>query len=398
MEGSMAMEGMESEVGCQGAQDVEGAIKHALEMVGGGDMVLKSKQLEALDALYRGLDVFLLLPTGYGKSISFECLPFLYDYKLSPTDPSKKCTVLVVSPLISLMVNQVKSLRRRKVACCILSGNPGIEKDIQAVSLSPGEYSLVFTAPEAIIENPKWQECLLELSAHGSIVAVCVDEAHCVSRWSRFFRPSYGRLGEIRALVPSGTPWLACTATATHVVREDVCRILDTSGCNVILLCKSPDRPNIYYEVHERRDIKSDFEPLVKELLSNSKKANRVIVYCRSMNMCSDIYIHFLTTLGKQSYYPDGAEQISDNRLFGMFHSDTPTHNKEVILKSMGKEDGVARFVFATVALGMGVNFKGLNRTIHYAAPTSVEGIRSCRKVRKFCQIHHILEASRCTP
>ena len=229
----------------------------------------------------------------------------------------------------------------------------------------------MFTAPEAIVENPKWQECLLELSAHGSIVAVCVDEAHCVSRWSRFFRPSYGRLGEIRALVPSGTPWLACTATATHVVREDVCRILDISGCNVI--CKSPDRPNIYYEVHERRDIKSDFEPLVKELLSNSKKAKRVIVYCRSMNMCSDIYIHFLTTLGKQSYYPDGAEQISDNRLFGMFHSDTPTHNKEVILKSMGKEDGVVRFVFATVALGMGVNFKGLNRTIHYAAPTSVE-------------------------
>ena len=66
--------------------------------------------------------------------------------------------------------------------------------------------------------------------------------------------------------------------------------------------------------MHERRDIKSDFEPLVKELLSNSKKAKRVIVYCRSMNMCSDIYIHFLTTLGKQSYYPDGAEQISDNR------------------------------------------------------------------------------------
>ena len=83
-----------------------------------------------------------------------------------------------------------------------------------------------------------------------------------------------------------------------------------------------------------------------------------------------------------------------------MFHSDTPTHNKEVILKSMGKEDGVVRFVFATVALGMGVNFKGLNRTICYAAPTSVEDYfqESARAGRsKFCQIHDIIEASRCT-
>ena len=71
-------------------------------------------------------------------------------------------------------------------------------------------------------------------------------------------------------------------------------------------------------------------------------------MYCQLMNMCSDIYIHFLATLGKQSYYADGAEQISDNRLFGMFHSDI-SRNKEVILNSMGKEDGVVRFAFTTV-------------------------------------------------
>ena len=100
------------------------------------------------------------------------------------------------------MINQVESLRHRGVKAAILSGNPGIEKDMQAVSLIPGQYSLVFTAPEALIDSSKWQRAVLELAEHQSIVAVCVDEAHCVSRWSRSFRNSYGRLGEIRALVP----------------------------------------------------------------------------------------------------------------------------------------------------------------------------------------------------
>ena len=92
--------------GCD--REFQGAVEYALEMVGEGQLVLKNKQLEAMEVLYKGQDVFLLLPTGYGKSICFECLPFLYDHKLGLTSPASKgqrTTVLVVSPLISLMVN-----------------------------------------------------------------------------------------------------------------------------------------------------------------------------------------------------------------------------------------------------------------------------------------------------
>ena len=96
------------------------------------------------------------------------------------------------------------------------------------------------------------------------------------------------------------------------------------------------------------------------------------IIYCRSLNLRSALYF-FLSNLGVDSYYPLGAEQVSDNRLFGMFHAQIPQHNKDVILTSMQREDGVVRVVFATVALGMGVNFVGLNRVIHYGAPSSIE-------------------------
>ena len=81
------------------------------------------------------------------------------------------------------------------------------------------------------------------------------------------------------------------------------------------------------------------------------------------------MYAYFLSCLGEDSYFPPDAPKISDNRLFGMYHA----HNKEVILNSMQKEDGVVRVVFATVALGMGVNLVGINRVVHYGAPASID-------------------------
>ena len=101
--------------------------------------------------------------------------------------------------------------------------------------------------------------------------------------------------------------------------------------------------------------------------------------------MCSALYAHFLYTLGDKSYYPPGAEQISDNRLFGMYHSKRDDHNKDVIMKSMNKLDGVVRVVFATMALGMRVNFKDLTCTIQLLDPwISIEQ-------EEEVNIHHLL-------
>ena len=188
---------------------------------------------------------------------------------------------------------------------------------------------------------------------------------------SKDFRAEYGRLHELRALVPHGTPFIACTATATRSIKQEVISSLEMYDCKSVVT--SPDRSNIYYEVHPRTDIGGDLHFLLDYLKRLRNQAPRAIVYCRSLNTSADLYAYFHFELGEKAYFPDGAVKISDNRLFGMFHSNTPQHNKDVILKSLTQSDGIVRVVFATVALGMGVNIKDVNLIIHYGAPHSID-------------------------
>ncbi len=188
---------------------------------------------------------------------------------------------------------------------------------------------------------------------------------------SKDFRPAYDRLHEIRALVPQGTPYLACTATVTRSIQEEVVKSLEMSGCEYI--STSPDRPNIFYEVRARSAIEEDMQTVLESLKVCKAKAPRVVIYCQSLNTCADLYAHFHYELGDDGYIPAGAAQISDNRIFAVFHANTPTHIKELVLKSITEQDGIVRVVFATVALGMGVNLHSTNTTIHYGGPQSLD-------------------------
>ena len=111
----------------------------------------------------------------------------------------------------------------------------------------------------------------------------------------------------------------------------------------------------------------------MSDLLANNIKAIRTIVYCQSLDTCANLYIHFHSKLGDAIYFPTGADNTSDNRLFGMFHAKTDDYNKSVILSSLSHPQGTVRVVFATMALGMGVNFKDLTSIVHYGAPRSLE-------------------------
>ena len=164
---------------------------------------------------------------------------------------------------------------------------------------------------------------------------------------------------------------MACTATATRSLRKAVIKILEMTGC--VEVSTSPDRSNIYYVVKLRSDIDSDFLPLVTSLREKAVHTPRVLVYCQSLDTCADLYAHFHYELEHHSYYPPGSLQVSDHRLFGMFHASTPHYNRDVILKSLQVTDGVVRVVFATVALGMGINLQDINDVIHYGALSSLE-------------------------
>ena len=163
------------------------AVAYALSCLRQEHIVLKDKQLEVLQELYRGNDVFAWFPTGYGKSVCYQLLPFLFDHKLKRTSSPalEQSVVLIISPLVSLMVDQVSSLQDRHVAAGILSGNKGVDKKFHASAkdICEGCYRLLYSAPEAILGSEQWKELLLLPPLSRSVVAVAVDEAHCVYKW-----------------------------------------------------------------------------------------------------------------------------------------------------------------------------------------------------------------------
>ena len=177
------------------SQNFESALIYALNAIGRKDVKLKDEQERTIRYLYDGEDVFLWLPTGFGKSICYECLPFMFDYKLGRTTaPASRSTVLVVSPLVSLMSDQVSSLRGRGVSAAILSSYEVSDKSILASDKAlqtPGMFSLLFTSPEAVIGATKWREKLVDFPLNERIVAVAVDEVHCVSKWYVLTLSSY---------------------------------------------------------------------------------------------------------------------------------------------------------------------------------------------------------------
>ena len=163
---------------------------------------------------------------------------------------------------------------------------------------------------------------------------------------------------------------MACTATITKSDKSEVLRNLEMEGC--VEVSTSPDRPNIFYEVKGRTTLEADLDHVLSSLRMKAVAAPRVLIYCQSLDVCAELYAHFHYEIGDSSYYPPGSPHLSDYRLFGMFHANTPQHNKDVILQSLLHPDGVVRVVFATVALGMGVNLQ-VNTIINYGAPKSLD-------------------------
>ena len=168
------------------AESFEKAMVHTLGCIGKAGLTLKEEHREAVRHILNGQDTctFVWLPTGFGKSICYECLPFAFDFTLGRIQSADvKSLVIVISPLRS---DQVVSLKKRGVSAAILSGHEGIDKDLFASDTDlglPGKYSLFFSAPEAVIGSAKWREKLLTSPLHDRVVAMAVDEAHCVSKW-----------------------------------------------------------------------------------------------------------------------------------------------------------------------------------------------------------------------
>ena len=160
----------------------DAAVRFSLEMLGQPHITVKPEQREAMLAVYEGKDVFVCLPTGYGKSLCYQALPFVMDHKLGLVGTNRSSAVLVVSPLVALMIDQVQRLKSRGVKCSIITSSSAVPKEYLASDRSLFGDSLLFCAPEALVQS-RWRDTLDDRAVSGRIVAVVVDEAHCIPTW-----------------------------------------------------------------------------------------------------------------------------------------------------------------------------------------------------------------------
>ena len=168
---------------CSTDKNFSAGLLYALKKLGRPNISLKKEQIMSVEAIYNGKDVFVWLPTGFGKSLCFQVLPFMMDHKLGLIGTKKSCSVLIICPLLALMMDQVQSLRRKGVKSSVItSGNSFLKEVYAADECSLLQDSLLFCTPEALIRS-KWRFCFENPAVSKRIVAVVVDEAHCVSKW-----------------------------------------------------------------------------------------------------------------------------------------------------------------------------------------------------------------------
>ncbi|ROT77560.1 putative Werner syndrome ATP-dependent helicase-like [Penaeus vannamei] len=250
--------------------------KHHLEMLqkAFGHASFRPMQWKIIHAVLQGLDNCVVMATGYGKSLCFQ-FPPVYTGGVA----------VVVSPLISLMQDQVLALQASNIGACYL-GSAQKNKSEVYTEMFAGMYRIVYVTPEFIDACP---DVLKTLNKRVGISLFAVDEAHCVSQWGHDFRHTYRRLGVLRTDFPK-IPILAVTATATKTVREDICTSLGLRSPEITIT--SFDRPNLYLEVKNKvKGIVENLTPfLVKESYGRYTTDGPTIVYCPTKKSTEEVY------------------------------------------------------------------------------------------------------------
>ena len=306
--------------------------KDLLKTVFGHDHY-RDGQSEIVNAIISGKDVLAIMPTGGGKSLCFQ-LPAL----------TLKGIVLVVSPLIALMRDQVSALKALGVnAGALTSGNTNDETETVFNDLENGNLKLLYIAPERLA-NIGTQRMLSKLP----ISFIAVDEAHCVSQWGHDFRPDYLRIGELRKLL--NVPLAAFTATADPETQNEIKdRLFDINNPEVFL--QGFDRPNI----HMSFSVKASPRKQVLDFVER-RKGQSGIIYCGSRAKCETI-AQALRSSGHQALH---------------YHAGMDAEDRRISERRFQLEDGL--IVVATIAFGMGIDKPDIRFVIHADLPKSIEG------------------------
>ncbi len=296
-----------------------------------GHSAFRGRQKELVDALLEGRDVLGVMPTGAGKSVCYQ-VPALLVPGLT----------LVISPLISLMKDQVQALEQAGIpAACLNSTMPADAQRTVFARAYRGELRLLYAAPERL-------PGLQNLFERVPLAFVAVDEAHCISQWGQDFRPSYGKITDFLAAVPERPPVGAFTATATDAVRQDIVRLL---GLRDPLVCVSSfDRPNLTFMTEKPRDKREHLVTLLRERMGQSG-----IVYCATRKAVDEL-AELLTARG-----------FATGRYHAGLDADERRENQDDFLFDR------IQIMVATNAFGMGIDKSNVSFVIHYNLPQNLE-------------------------
>ena len=297
---------------------------------------LRTGQEELINGILSGHDVLGIMPTGAGKSLCYQ-LPALMLNGIT----------LVISPLISLMSDQVKALNQAGVHAAYINSSLTENQIRMALSYaSQGRYKIIYVAPERL-NTPRF----LDFACNADISMLTVDEAHCISQWGQDFRPSYLEIAGFLTRLPRRPIVSAFTATATERVKNDIVASLGLN--NPVTMVTGFDRPNLFFRVVTRKGGSQKDNSIINYVKKHEDESG--IIYCATKKNVDKLY----TLLNEQG--------ISAGRYHAGLSNDERKQNQEDFTYDR------IRVMVATNAFGMGIDKSNVRYVLHYNMPQSLE-------------------------